>query len=261
MIRVSPDGHRLRALARGEPQPHPFHLRWFLPWLLGANPTGWIWTSRLAMAACSVLAGVYCHAWQAALIPITLSGLNLNLRLPVLVDLPAMTVALAAAVCAQHGWWPAAIALSLAAGMTKETAPVFASLWAWNPILLLGLAAPAVRLLWKPGIDQSEGPMADALTHPWRTSQDAHRGQWANPLLWLTPWGVLLIGVGHPTWQLALAALAAYGQCLFATDSVRLWIWCWPVVLARTFEVTPRRDWFLLAVVAVAVMPYGGNGI
>lgn len=261
-LQVSPDGVRLLQMGDGHPQPRPFHYRWLLPFLLGANPTRWIWAGRISMVAVGFLAVGYCHTWYALPVPLALSGLNLNLRLPILVDLPAMALALGAAVAMQHGLWPLAIVLSLLAGATKETSPVFAALWAWNPVLLVGLLAPAARMLVPAGEDTASagGPIADALTHPWRSSQDAHAGQWLNSLLWLAPWGPLLIGASRPSWQVGAVLLVAYGQCAVATDSIRLYQWAWPVLLARTFEVTPSKWWLLVVVLAYA-NPFKGSGV
>lgn len=259
-VRVSPDGARLLAMARGERQPRPFHYRWLLPKIVGRDPARWVLFSRLMMACLCLASALYCRTAYAFLIPFALSGVVLNLKLPILVDLAAMVYVLDAALCARVGWWIPAILFVLAAGATKETAPVFAALYAWNPLLLVGLLAPAIRSLWKPGVDTSSGPMADALTHPWQASRKAHAGQWRNPLLWLLPWGILLVGASRPSWQVAATLIVAYAQTLIATDTIRLYMWAWPVLAARTFEVVPHR-WWLLVVVAAFANPFGGTGI
>src|SRR6185437_119407 len=100
------------------------------------------------------------------------SGLSwFNLRHPVLVDLPAFALALGAAVAWQHGLWWAAIPLVLTAGCVKETSPVFAAVWAWHPVMLVGLIPPAIRHLQRPGADPCPpGPASEALVHPLRSS-------------------------------------------------------------------------------------------
>lgn len=260
-VRVSPDGARYLAMAGGQRVPQPFNDRWLLPFFAGPEPRRWVSWQRSAMATCCFLAVSYCHTWWAFPIPLALSGLTINLKLPVLVDLPAMECALGAAVALQRGWWPLALVLVLIAGATKETAPVFAALWAWNPLLLVGMLAPAIRhLFWKPGPDVLDGPAAEALTHPWRASLEAHRGQWLAPAVWLAPWGPLLIGFGRPSWQVGGTLIVAYAQCLIATDSTRLFVWAWPVLAAQTFAVVDARWWPLIAVLAFA-NPAPGTGV
>jgi hypothetical protein len=68
-----------------------------------------------------------------------------NIRRPILVDPAAMTWAVTSAVLSLAGMPTAAVAVALLAGCVKETAPTFASAFSLDPLLLIGLAAPAVR--------------------------------------------------------------------------------------------------------------------
>lgn len=256
---LSPDGQRYIAMAQGHAQPRPFMFRGYLPRSCGVHPLRWRVTAYLSAVVISIAAVAYTHAWAAAFVPLGLAGVvKVNVRCPVLVDLPAMVYALTAATCAQQGWWYFAIPFALLAGATKETAPVFAALWAWSPIPLIGLLVPLVTAIFvKPGVYLLGGKADEALAHPIKTAWDTHRRQ---PFAWwVLPWGVLILGLAHPTWQIAATVAVAYGQCLLATDLVRVYQWCWPVLAAQTFHVVPRGWWLPLVVLHLA-NPYKGDG-
>lgn len=260
---LSPDGIRYLAIADGQRVPRPFHYRWLIPALAGRNGRAWQALQIAALLGMVALSVAYNDDWKAGvaagLAMFGLAGITLNLRLPVLVDLPAMSLALAAAVIADTNL-PAAIALAVAAGACKETSPVFAAAYAWNPWLLAGLLAPALRHLWKTGPDMCEGLAAEALTHPLKVAWQVRKGRWTDPKLWLLPWGGLTAGLYQPTWQVAVTLALAYSQCVLATDTVRLYQWAWPVLAAHTFTVLPPA-WWPLAVAATIWNPYAGNGI
>lgn len=259
---LSPDGVRYLALAGGERVPRPFHFRWLAPSLLGTDEERW----RRALIPTSIalaLSGVQYAGW-IALAAVGLTGLRINWRLPVLVDLHAMSWALIAANVARYDV-RVAVCCALIAGCVKETSPVFAALYAWNPWLLLALAAPAVRALWKPGPDPLEqiapGSLAvRALTHPILAAREAHAGRWFDPRLWVLPWGGLLAGFYAPTWQVGATLAAAYGQCLIATDTIRLYVWAWPALAAHAGDVVPV-GWWPLLIVATVWNPFAGDGI
>lgn len=246
-------------MAQGHAQPRPFMFRWFWPLTCKANPRVWrVWTWVAAIEV-SLLAAFYCHAWAALFVPLGLAGVvKVNVRCPVLVDLPAMMFALAAADAARNGWWILAVVNAVWAGATKETAPIFAALWAWSPIPLIGLLVPLVTaIVVKPGVYPLGGKADEALAHPVKTAWQTHRRQ---PFAWwVLPWGVLILGLAHPTWQIAATVLVAYGQCLLATDLVRVYMWCWPVLAAQTFHVVPRGWWLPLVVLHLA-NPWKGDG-
>jgi hypothetical protein len=144
---------------------------------------------------------------------------------PVGVDLPAMAVAIMAVACFEHGLWPVAVLLILVAASIKETAPVFAAVWAWHPIMLIGLIVPAV--VWfvrKPQIDQvtAQPLLRRVYEHPVITAMEAHRGRWRDAWLMVAPWGATLAALYRPSWQTLLILVLAYAQLLVATDTVRL---------------------------------------
>ena len=136
---------------------------------------------------------------------------------------------------------------------------MFAALWAWNPLLLVGLSVPLFRSLVRVGADPiPTGPAHDALTYPIRTAWQAHKDL---PLaVWVLPWGVLLLGLHSMSLQLALALLAAYGQCLVATDTVRLYQWAWPTLAIATARVVPL-SWLPIVLLVHLASPFRGDGV
>jgi hypothetical protein len=245
-------------MAGGQTMPRPFLFRWLAPAILGPNPNvRWKPAARVSFLALCVLGGLYTWTWAGALIPLGLAGLTVQVRAPVLIDLHAMALALASATLAMHGWWIPSIFVAILAAFTKETAPIFAAAWAWSPWPLLAFAAVAARAMTKPGEDVCGGVAHDALTHPLKTAWAAHKSQ---PLAWWTlPLGVLLIGACSPTLQVAVVLVLAYGQCILATDLVRLYTWAWPALALRTFDLIPSRWWPLACVLHIA-NPTKGEG-
>ena len=152
-MRVGPDGARYLALAQDQPVPRPFHLRWVLPFFCEADPrkwwfawfAGWV-TSAVGMFAWRIVEG---DGWQyasaATVVLLALPGiLGPSVVIPVGVDLPSTGLTLCAvALCATgqpHLIACSVILLCWTAGI-KETAPVFAALWAWSPWPLVALVA------------------------------------------------------------------------------------------------------------------------
>jgi len=173
---------------------------------------------------------------------------------PVGVDLPAMALSLAAVALLERGWWPAAVAVILVAACVKETSPVWAALWAWHPILLVGLAAPLIRgLFWKPRIDQVTAMpnLREVHDHPFRTALAAH--DWRDAWTMVAPWGICLAALIEPTPALIAVLIAAYLQLVVATDTVRLMhTAAGPALALAAAQVIPTQ-WLLLACVVHVV--------
>lgn len=269
-VNVSPDGQRYLAMTGGGRVAIPFHLRWLVPALCGLDGRRWIgmtFGSLVAIAGLSTwfvgLSGA--SGWQLAAVPFLVSGLpgivKINARFPILVDAPAIALALLAACLCAIGWWPAAIVVAIVAGMAKETAPLWAAIFAWNPILLVGLVAPLIRrLLVAPGADVLDEHNAWVLKHPFAASWRYHKDRLTDPRLWVTPWGVLLVGLVAFDLQLAVALAVGYGLTLVATDTVRIYQWAFPVLLVAALTVVPD-ELLVLAVIAHLFNPWGGDGL
>lgn len=261
-MKITPDGERYVALAQGARLARPFHYRWLLPRLCGPEPTNW---RAVQAGAAALLCGAALwyggFGWRGlfvAVIPAGLAGvIPFHLRYPVLVDLPAMAVALLAAAAAKHDVWWLAIVAVLIAGTIKETSPVFAALWAWTPILLVGLVPVAIRALQKPGDDVLDDENRWVLDHPIRASRKYHRH--LPPAVWVLPWGACLFGFADPTVALLATIVVGYGQCAIATDTVRLYQWAWPpLAVAAAGQIPPR--FFLPVLLIHFVNPFATRG-
>jgi hypothetical protein len=258
-LRVSPDGHRYLVMHQRRVC-RPFHLRWLLPMVLRGNPLAWLWVSRLSLVAVGLLTWAYTDSvWMVCVA--ALPGLHFNWRFPVLVDVTAMALALAAAVMLPI-FWPAAILLVLLAGCTKESSPVFAALYAFNPVLLVGLIPVAIRWLQRQGPDVDTLPADNHLlvSHPFKAGWDFHSKRLLDPQLMLLPWGGLIVALGAVNVQLVAVLVAAYGQLVVATDSVRLYQWAAPVVALAAVEAIPAQ-WLPLVAAVTVFNPFKGDGV
>lgn len=280
-IGLTPDGTRYILAAEGNKVSRPFHYRWLLPRLLGVMPQAWIRTTD----AFALLLGpaVYFYAaarghggWKgifAAGLAVGCSGIvAFNRRWPVLVDLPALVITILSAACWYEHWYVPAVALVLVAASIKESSPVFAAAFAWSPWLLFGLLAPLVRHfqrreevpadLAQMGYDGVGRPIVTGSAPDWRL-RDVVRGAFdyrkAYPLaVYVLPWGVLLLGFGHISWQLATVLALAYGQLVIATDCVRLYQWAVPTLAVAAAGAVDAR-WYLLLLLLHWSNPFTGS--
>jgi hypothetical protein len=269
-VKVTPDGVRYLAMAGGMAQPMPFHLRWLASFALRQRLGLWIasaWLHAVTAAALTALLALQHGATEtqaavAALLWLGLPSTAFALRCPVLVDMPQAAYALGSAVL--WPWLPeAAVGVVLLGACISERVPVFAALFAWEPILLVGLVAPLLRrLLWKPGDLHERDPLSHTMTDPLGTGLASHAGRWRDPLLLLAPWGACLAALAAPVpdrWWLAAVAVA-YAQLLLATDSVRLYQMAAPAVCVAAALVIPA-DWALPVLVAHWLNPLRGDGV
>jgi hypothetical protein len=270
---VTPDGWRYLAMGGGRPMAMPFVLRWLLPAACGSSVARWRWCTGIHLVLLPVLVSIWLSHWIQDALLLAIGGLlvwglpgvcRLNLRWPVLVDASAMTWAVGSAIALQHRCYPVAVALALVAGSIKESGPIFAACYAWHPLALAGLLAPAVRRLVAPvGPDIFDELEASILAHPLRAGLIAHAGRGLDPRLMLTPWGIGLLGWVIPPRpmipMLILTLVLAYGQLLIATDSVRLYQWAAPPVILATISVIPP-EFAALALLVHLLNPWSGDG-
>ena len=270
-VELSPDGRRYLAMGAGRPAHLPFGLRWLLPAVCGASLTRWRWSTAIYLGLLPPLLVVWLSRWinhpgllvAGGVLVCGLPGIyRTHLRLPVLVDAPAMAWALGAAIAAHHGSWLLAVALALLAGSIKEPAPIFAACYAWSLLPLAGLVAPLVRRLVGRFGDDVEGE-EDRLRHPIRTGRLDHTGMWFEATAMATPWGACLLATlttdRATIPMLVVTVLLAYGQLFIAGDTVRLYQWAAPPVILATLTVLPPR-WAVAALLAHLLNPWAGNG-
>ena len=201
------------------PQPYPFHRR-FCGWpkrLLQAS-------TYLGLLALCLMLGT---PMKAALL-MSLPGAWFLAVHPTTVDAVAMSIAVAASgVSEAHPL--VAIALSLITGSIHERGPVFAALYAGNPILLLGLAGVG---WWR----KPAGPDHDGLAgHGLVRSVFSHK-PYTDWLDWKVnamslrgiPLFAAYYGVSLHAW---LALAVSWASRLVGTDGARFLFWAAPVLL------------------------------
>lgn len=253
-MRFGPDAARYWIAAQDQPVARPFHLRWLLPRMCGQNLDTWwsVWrVSWLVLGVgMFVLASIRTEDLGASLVAtilvLALPGVwGPQVVRPVGVDLPAMALGVCAAVHAMAGNWWLAIPFALVAGATKETAPVWAALWAWSPLPLVGLAAPLIRsLIAKPAIDEVTAlpPLREVHDHPIRTALKARR--WRDGWVIVAPWGLCLAALLNLSPWVIVTLAVAHLQLLVATDTVRLLhTAAGPVVAIAAVQVIPPQWW------------------
>lgn len=217
------DGRRYTS---GKSQPTPFHRRW----------CGW---PRKLLIACSYLGVVFVAAtlgsWWQSLMFVTLPGVWFVVTRPTTVDAPAMAMAWAGALVFPHNHW-AAVMLSMASGFIHERGPVFAALYAWHPLLLLGLVSVG---WWRKSApfdgDKFVGlPSLRDTIRVHKSTQD-----WLNWKSWLfATRGLIpiaaLVGVPLSAWA-ALAVASA--SRIIATDNSRIVLWGAPALIVAMHDV------------------------
>lgn len=232
-IRLGPDSARYILAAQGNPVARPFNLRWLLPAVCGDDARMWnaVWWLSWPLAAAGMIwwgfeTGLVWQQFVAApILLLSLAGVfGPHVVRPVGVDLPAMAVSIVAVAALEAGWWPLAVVLVVIAGCIKETSPVFAALWAWHPLMLVGLAAPVVASFFrKPAVDEvtAQPLLKHVHDHPVESAFEHHVGKWRDPRMVLQ-WGGCLAALYRPSWQVAAVLAVAYAQLVVATDLYRL---------------------------------------
>lgn len=262
-MRFGPDAARYLYAGQGNAVARPFNLRWLLPAVCGDDVRLWriVWFASWPVAAAGMFWWGSDAGWRpalaAAVLCLALPGVwGPAVVRPVGVDLPAMAVSIVAVAALHAGWWPLAVVLIVVAACIKETSPVFAALWAWHPLMLIGLAAPLVASFFrKPELDPitAQPIMQEVHDHPVRTAIREHRSQWRDGWVMVGPWGACLAALYAPSWQIAAVILVAYLQLLVATDTVRLLHTAAGPLLAVTAAQVLPVEWLPLACVAHVV--------
>jgi len=237
--KITPDGQFYLKLGSGEPVPTPYRYRWLLPRILKANVRAWnVVTGTSIVLTCPLIA-LYGGevGLVAVLLWVGLPWFRLGVRYPVLTDAPAMLFTLAALVMVPHNVAISLLLVMIAASM-RESTPVYAALFAWNPIFLLGLIPVAIaHFATKKG---EIPPGAEWLEKPKMAAWESHAGKWLDPKWTLLPWGAALAALFHPHFWQAVPVLAmAYGQMLVANDFARLYQWAAPVVVVLAAQMIP----------------------
>jgi hypothetical protein len=253
---LSPDEYYYLTAATGQPVPSPYSRRWLLPRLLGPVPARWSICTLASLASLPFVAAGFFHARGLAGWPLlfvtallcALPGLRLPWKLRILADAPSFAGALAVAWSATEGPWWVTIPLALVLGATRESAPVFSALWAWSPWPLVGLVASGWWCRSVPPPNPDEEPW---LVHPVREAWTLRRRIGLDGSLYLRPWGAALAGLCAPSWQLVATVAVAHAQLFTAQDTMRLAVWCAPVLCMASVQVLPPIVWPLAVLVTL----------
>ena len=130
---------------------------------------------------------------------------------------------------------------------------MFAALAAWSPWPLLGLAVPAIRMLWRRG--KAEHPNVKT---PFRYARTKQAARLLDPYRMVLPWGVCLAALWVPTWPMVLSVLVAYGLLFVAADSTRVYQWAFLPVCVTAAAIVPA-GWLLPLAVAHLFNPFRGE--
>lgn len=260
---MGPDGARYWYAGAGGRVPRPFHLRWLLPFVCRNDERRWwlVWAAGWVTAAVGMFGWVTAAGggWRVGVAAVVLllglpGFLGPGVTIPVGVDVPATGVGLCAVALLEAGQPVAGLVVLVVAASIRETVPVFAALWVWSWVPLLGLLVPLlVHVLVRQGRDPLGERFQHIADHPVKAGLMFHRGRWRDGWLLVAPWGVCLLGLGAPSWQMVVVLVVAYGQLLIATDTVRLYSHAaGPVLAFAAADIIPTQ-WLLLACVVHVV--------
>ena len=129
-------------------------------------------------------------------------------------------------------------------GATRETVPLFAALWAWSPLPLVGLATVG---WWRKSAPSTEAHLAQ----PLRAALTLRREIGFDAALYLRPLGAALAGLALPTAQMVATVLVAAAQLLVAVDTIRLLAWAAPVLVLGAVKTIPPTWWALAILVTL----------
>lgn len=226
------DGNRYTS---GRTQPYPFHRRW----------CGWPKRVLIVVTYLSLVAmGTLMGSWKGAVLLMTLPGAWFISTHPTCVDAPSMLLGMLAAIVMPLNPW-VAVLLSLLSGWIHERGPVFAALYAWHPLLLVGLVA--VGWWRKPAKADSDelvgrGLMSAVVAHkPYVDWLDMRVNALSLRGLWLA-----MAYYGCSVRALCTVAVAMLSR-IVGTDSCRYIFWAAPIIVRELPDVPA---WFIVAHVA-----------
>lgn len=241
---ISPDGvWYLSAATGGGTLPLPFALRQTLPELLGSSPRVWSIATGLSWIAIAPALFALSGSITAVAIWLFLPFGAQVIRHPVLVDAPALLLAVLAALAWRYDHVFVAFSLAIASSLCKEPGALFAAAFAGTPWL-----AVVVPIAMFSGVGNTGRTHVHALPV---------RHNWFDMSRMILPWGAgALALLGSWTVSEIIAAALGYAQLLVANDEARLYQWAAPAVLPIAAEVIDGWSLWLriLAVMVSAVL-------
>ncbi len=213
------DGDRYTS---GKLQPTPFNKR-FCSW----PPRVLMWTTWASIVALAAT-----MSWKQALLFVTLPGVAFCVNLPTTTDGPAMALAWASAWAFQSGHHWLAVGLSATSGVIHERSPVFAALYCWSPLPLLGLVVPLLigRIKGAAPPDRASPDRAERLVgHSLWGAIEAHRDYvnllGESGLVWSLRGIPVMAGYLGCSLQAWACLGVAFASRIMGTDTSRYIIW------------------------------------
>jgi hypothetical protein len=250
-----PDSQRYWHAGGGNRLYGQFNLRWLLPFICRQNEKVWEAVTQgsvilLAPALYFYLVSFGLSVEQGLLGSALVCGLSgvyiMNYIGKYLNDATGMLFMLLSAGSFYSGYWELSILFSAVGSCVKESVFVYSAIAGMNPLALLGGVVVLIRkLFWKPASNDLLGDWNhEILDHPFKTGWKWHKDTFTDWTLMLAPWGlVLLFGLvgmwNVNTLQIALMLGISYLTVFMATDTVRLYQWAFPVVVASAVTVIP----------------------
>ncbi len=222
-IHDSNDGRRYTSK---KPQPTPFHRRW----------CGW---PRRLLIGCTYAGLLFVAStlgsWWQALIFVTLPGVWFVATRPTTVDAVSMGLAWGSSLLFPHSAF-GAVLLSALSGFVHERGPVFAALYVWSPLPLIGLVCVG---WWRKKAPPDRDPYVGLSS--FRETVRAHKkaqdwlswGSYVMATRGLVPIAAL-VGVPLSAW---CALAVATASRLVATDNSRIVMWGAPPMIAAMHGV------------------------
>lgn len=212
------DGRRYTSRRR---QPSPFNRR-FCGW--DADFLKWATWMFLFLTATTL------GEWWKALLFMSLPGVWFCATRPQTVDAVSMGLAWGAALELHHRPW-LAVALALASGFVHERGPVFAALYAWHPLPLVGLCAV---MWWRKAAPFDGDPYVGLPSLRATLLAQKKMQDYVDWKSWIYPTKVIvpLAATEHVPLNAWLALLVASATRIMGTDNTRFVMWGVPPVVA-----------------------------
>lgn len=244
---LSPDSKRY---ILGERLHSPFHLRWLLPAICRQSEMLWNLFTLIPIILIPVVMYAYLKSLGFNEIQ-SLTGCALTCGLPGVIiinyvakylsDGFAMLMMLFSVLGFQTGNIILGVLCSVVGSMAKEQCFIYSFLISWNPLSLIGALPVIIRALtYKPNpVDILGGE--EILKHPLISGIKIHKGRLFEMKQQILTWGACLFALGGQ-WNLqsVIVIFAAYASQLLTTDSTRVYMWCFPVVVVLAVSVIPE---------------------
>lgn len=263
---VFPDGERYFSRER---LTVPFSLRWLLRDICGQSEIAWRLFQDLSVILIPIVSYYYFLSLgfsdNLALIGGALvCGLNgvilVNYALKYMSDGFGMLCMVTSLWLFKINQWELAVLVTIIGSMANEKVFIYTALISLNPYALIGGIVVLLRfLIYKHAESDFKGG-DDIVKHPLKAGYEWHKGYWFDIKRSVLVWGITIIAIANMNIHLAVVLAVAYGSVLLATDSTRLIMWAFPIVISSALPVFPI-DWSVPLIAVHWFNPYRVNCI